>query len=192
MEGLTEAIDIVTNELSGLEKDRESSISASRKVIRLTKNVIHCVHIGEHPQELIDELVHAVDLMMASCKDNKILYSGPVSDALAEFAEAMIFVHAIYEDHIPDCRTLGIDAGSWILGLADSIGELRRMVLSHLTSGDIESAKDVFSVMEAFNDQLMLLDVPDAIAPIRRKQDIARGIMDRTRSDITMATIMSR
>lgn len=192
MKGLTEAIDIVTDELSMLEKDREASIHASRKVIRLTKNVIHGIHAGGRPLDLIAELNHAMDDLRASCKDSRILYSGPVSDAMAEFAEAMIFVYAVYEESIPDHRMLDVDAGSWILGLADSIGELRRMVLTYLTSGDVDAAKDVFRTMEAFNDQLMLLDIPDAIVPIRRKQDIARGIMDRTRSDITTAVVMSR
>ena len=61
-----------------------------------------------------------------------------------------------------------------------------------MTTGDLQSAIDVFSMMEGIHEGLLLQDIPDAIVPLRRKQDIARGIMERTRSDITTATVMDR
>ena len=64
--------------------------------------------------------------------------------------------------------------------------------MTKLMDGDLEGARDVFSELESIHEQVMLLDVPDAVAPVRRKQDIARGIMDKTRSDMTTASIMHR
>ena len=58
--------------------------------------------------------------------------------------------------------------------------------------GDMDGARRYFSMMEDISGEIMLLDVPDAIAPVRRKQDIARGIMDRTRSDMTTAAVVGR
>ena len=64
--------------------------------------------------------------------------------------------------------------------------------MTRLMDGDLDGARSVFSRMESIHEQVMLLDVPDAIAPVRRKQDIARGVMDKTRSDMTTASIMHR
>lgn len=58
-------------------------------------------------------------------------------------------------------------------------------------SGDIERAINVYRMMEEVTDGLLMFDVPDAVAPMRRKQDIARGVMERTRSDIAIAVVMS-
>jgi translin len=43
--------------------------------------------------------------------------------------------------------------------------------------------------MEEISEELRMMDVPDAVVPLRRKQDIARGIMDKTRSDMLGATV---
>lgn len=56
--------------------------------------------------------------------------------------------------------------------------------------GDMEGARRFFGIMEEISGEIMMLDVPDAVAPVRRKQDIVRGIMDRTRSDMTTASMM--
>ncbi|MBR2092501.1 MAG: hypothetical protein IJ904_00360 [Candidatus Methanomethylophilaceae archaeon] len=66
------------------------------------------------------------------------------------------------------------------------------MVMSKLMDGDLEGARHLFSLMEDVHEQIMQLDVADPIAPVRRKQDIARGIMDRTRSDMLNAVLSSR
>lgn len=191
MEGLTGSVDAAAEELRILEGARESAISHSRKVIRLTKVVIHSIHTGADPCEPMSDLRTEVDLMLKDCDDPRVRHSGPVMDALSEFAEAVVFVNLVREGRVPGHREMGIDAGSWIMGLADSIGEMRRMVLTYLTSDDLPAAKQAYDLMEAVFDQVMLMDVPDAIVPLRRKQDIARGIIDRTRSDITTAKIMS-
>ena len=192
MKGLTEALDEVTEELRIIEMHREKAISASRKIIRLSKNTIHDVHTGADPQEHLSSMKDEVMALLESCDEPYTRASGPVCDALSEYAEAAILVSLVEDGTIPDHRNLEIDAGSWLLGLADCLGELRRMVMVHLTTGDLQSAIDVFGMMEGIHEGLLLQDIPDAIVPLRRKQDIARGIMERTRSDITTATVMDR
>jgi translin len=54
---------------------------------------------------------------------------------------------------------------------------------------NIDEAKYLFSIMDELCEGLLVFDVPDSILPIRRKQDIARGIIERTRSDLLNASI---
>jgi translin len=65
-------------------------------------------------------------------------------------------------------------------------------MLAHLMSDDIEKAKRVFDRMEIVCDSVLSFDVPEAILPIRRKQDVARSVMERTRTDITNAVLMDK
>lgn len=192
MDGLKESVGFATEELSVLEKSRETAIACSRRVIRLTKMLIHDIHIRADSEDDLDKLESEMENLRSVCGDSFILSSGPVQDAMGEYAEAVIFHSVMNGMPIPDHRSLRITASAWVLGLADSEGELRRAVMTRLMDGDLDDAKEIFSAMESIHEQVMLLDVPDAVAPVRRKQDIARGIMDKTRSDITTASIMKR
>ncbi len=190
MKNLTETVSAATAELSALETSRESAIADSRRIIRQTKVVIHGIHTGSDATTELTSLKDMMSGLLRLCDDPMVGCSGPVQDAMAEYAEAVILHAVMNGEDIPGHSDLGISAGAWVLGLADSEGELRRVVMTMLMDGELERAKSIFSMMESIHEQVMLLDVPDAIAPVRRKQDIARGIMDKTRSDITTASIM--
>ena len=190
MNGLSEGIEAATRELIDIENDREAAIAYSRRVIRLTKTVIHGIHAGVPYREESEAMDGVMDELRGVCGLPSVETSGPVQDAMGEYAEAKIFTAVMEDRPVPSHSDLGITAGSWILGLADVEGELRRAVMTRLMDGDLDSAKSLFSKMEEIHEQIMLLDVPDAVVPIRRQQDIARGIMDKTRSDITTASVM--
>ena len=113
-----------------------------------------------------------------------------VESAMMEFAETVIYDYALRGEEIPSYRVLEITPAAWVLGLADSIGELRRDMLDRLMKGNLPEATRIFSKMEELCDVLMTLDIKDSVVPVRRKQDIARGIMDRSRTDITTASMM--
>ena len=171
------------------ESKRENTIRCSRSIIRETKRMIHSIHNSEDcsvNKENLRKLV--ADLV--GYMDGGLFENGPADDALAEYAEAIIFESVINGDDMPSFKELGIGPGPWILGLADCLGEMRRIVLTSLVSEDMQRATSVFSEMEEIFYVIMMFDIPDQILPIRRKQDIARGVMERTRTDITNAIIM--
>lgn len=177
--------------LKELESARIAAINGSRLVIRSTKTVIHSIqvqHLDTQSAEAMDKQMK--ELICSVGSEPEILHSGIVEDAMMEYAEAKIFISMIYDLPIQSYGELGISPQSWIMGLCDAIGELRRLLLTYLMSSDLERAQDVFSKMEEACDTVMVFDVPDAIAPIRRKQDTARSIMEKTRSDMTSATMI--
>ena len=191
MEGFADDVRRAADALERTERERDRAITESRRIIRLSKRTIHAIHAGEDPSDAASELQYAMDGLMSSV-DPDVLHTQVIADAAMEFAEAMILKGIVQEGRVPSAEDLGIQPSSWVLGLGDSIGELRRLVTSCLMDGDMEGANRHFSVMEEISGEFMQLDVPDAVAPVRRKQDIARGIMDRTRSDMTTASIMDR
>lgn len=193
MKGLRKSLDAATERFTAAETSRENVIRSSREIIRSSKRILHSIHEGGLDKGEVDNILELVkSLNVEIDMDAGLLRSGPASDALSEYAEAMILKDLLYSDSVPSFTDLGIDERSWVLGLADTVGELRRIVLKNLMDGNLEGAVLIFEVMEDITDGILMFDVPDAVVPIRRKQDIARGIIERTRSDITTAVVMSK
>jgi translin len=183
MDRLTETAGEALEILHNLEVRRERTIRCSRDIIRETKKTIHAIHVAEDPsfyKENLRRLVSEIDA------------ADDADDALAEYAEAMILDSVVQRGDVPSFGDLGIGPRPWVLGLADCLGEMRRVVLISLMSEDVPGAVSMFSSMEEIFHVIMMFDVPDPILPIRRKQDIARGVMERTRTDITNAVMMSK
>ena len=178
--------------LASVEKEREVAIRLSRAIIRLSKSAIHAIHTDGDPSEDIESMRSMMDSLVSTAADPFVLSGGPVQDCMCEYSEAVILRSLTAGSPVPDHEALGITPSSWILGACDCEGEIRRMVMARLMDGDIEGAKRLFSVMEDIHEQIMQLDIADSVAPVRRKQDIARGVMDRTRSDMLNAVLSSR
>ena len=177
--------------LAAEEEATNLAFNLSRKIIRKTKTAIHGIHAGQRDPELIDSISSDLaGLVEAVAGYPKLVYGADVESAMMEFAETVIYDYALRGEEIPSYRVLEITPAAWVLGLADSIGELRRDMLDRLMKGDLPEATRIFSKMEELCDVLMTLDIKDSVVPVRRKQDIARGIMDRSRTDITTASMM--
>ena len=193
MEELTGIAERALKALQDAESHRERAIRCSRDIIRETKKMIHSIHVSEDNTKTKKTLLDLVSELRACIGDDPITADiGPADDALAEYAEAMIFDSIVKGEKIPSFDELGIDPRPWVLGLADSLGEVRRVALTSLMSEDVQHAASMFSKMEIIFHAIMMFDIPDPILPIRRKQDIARGVMERTRTDITNAVMMSK
>jgi translin len=189
----SDAVKEASDRLAELEKKRNTAIESSRTITRKTKNMIHAIHVGNDHRSIADELRKDVDRVRSELSgEPSVFYSAVLQDALGEYAEAFIFAAAVGGEDVPSFDSLKITPQAWVMGLADSIGEMRRMVLTYLIEGDLEKARELFGRMESIGDDVLGFDVPDAIAPIRKKQDVARSIIEKTRSDITNAVIMSK
>lgn len=190
MDGFSDEVRSAADELGRIEADRDLALARSRKVIRLSKRVIHGIHTGSAVEDDVAGLEAAMAELM-SVEAPEVRGSSLVQDAAMEYAEAMLLLSLVTSGRVPSHSDLGISAAAWVLGLADCVGELRRILTRDLMDGNVGSARATLEMMEGISGELMLLDVPDAVAPVRRKQDIVRSIMDRTRSDMTIASMMS-
>ena len=125
----------------------------------------------------------AQQLAACSRNDPDIWNSGIVVDAMQELAEAAIIIAIANSDDLPTPEELGVPMTSYLLGFADAIGELRRFCLEALREGRMEAAIINLEMMEEMFQVLMRFDYPDALVSIRRKQDIARSLLEKTRGE---------
>lgn len=190
---MEDTISEVAKALASEEQAADLAFSQSRKIIRKTKTAIHGIHVGKRDPELIDSISSDIAGLIDSLKDHpRQIFGTDIETAMSEFAETVIYDYTLRNIEVPSYTDLEITPSSWLLGLADSIGELRRDMLKALMNGELEKATAIFSGMETLSDALMTFDVKESVAPIRRKQDIARGLMERSRSDLATAIMLKR
>ena len=83
---------------------------------------------------------------------------------------------------------IGINEQSYILGIADLIGELRRYVLEKLVEGQTDEAKKSYETMKKLYGTFLQIDYgKNLISEFRRKKDTARVLVERTLSDLFVA-----
>lgn len=190
---LKENIAAVADALDREETAYSTAEVQTRKIIRKTKKAIHGIHLGQRDPELIDSI--AADLASLTetvSRIPRVLWGPSIEGAMSEFAETVLYDQALRGEDLISYDELDVTPSAWVCGLADAVGELRRDLLSAISAGDLERAKTLFETMEEMSDALMELDVRDTVAPVRRKQDICRGIMDRSRGDFTTAVMLDR
>ena len=177
------------------EKDtvREIAIKSSRAIIRLSGSVVHSVHKKERVDEAMAEAMDEAQRLRSLLEDHPDIWnSGLVEDAMQELAEAAIIIAIARSEDLPTPEELGVPMTSYLLGLADAIGELRRFCLEALREGQMEAAIRNLEMMEEMFQVLMRFDYPDALVSIRRKQDIARSLLEKTRGEVAVAVNSKR
>lgn len=191
--------DLAENMLSSFDakdKAREESLKLSREAIRFCSAAIRSIHRGElkEAERLMDDAGAALQKIYKLLKDHQdIRYAGFVDGAEQEYAEARS-VYSITTTHrILTPEEIGVDPVSYLGGLGDTTGELRRHILDLIRKGRPEEGEIFLEIMEEIYHLLMLFDYPDAITRgLRRKSDLARSMLERTRGDLTNAIEMSK
>jgi translin len=188
---LSEIGNSVIDELTERNSDREQALSVSREVIRFSANAIRAVHRGdfEDARELIGK--GAARLQEADHIQNsspQIFNAGFMNDARKEFTEANVTLAVISGGDIPSISDLKVDAAAYINGMAEVIGELRRYILDALRRESIDSCEEFMDIMDEMYSVLVTIDFPEGVTSgLRRNTDAMRGILERTRGDLTMA-----
>ncbi len=185
MGSMVNIIEDIDEKLDDKDTVRELALKSSRVIRRISHQMIQDIHRGTFDRDKMNEALKEVSKVQSIVEDYPELYhSGFLSNGFQELAEA----HILWK--ISDCEEpnppeeLGVTPSSYLLGLADVIGELRRLSLEALTEGDLEKAREYLDKMEIIKDHLMGFDYPKAIVPLRHKQDVARDLVEKTRGDL--------
>lgn len=94
----------------------------------------------------------------------------------------------ILDKPLPTPADLNAESPAYLNGLAETLGELRRRCLDLLRPGYNTEVERLLDLMDEVYTHLVTMDFPDAITEgLRRRTDLARGIIERTRGDITVA-----
>lgn len=172
------------------EKDevRELAIKSTRTIARLAGGLIQGMHRGEDVTATLQETREEVMKLKSLLDDHPDLYhAGFVENAMQEACEAFL-VHAILEGRpLPAPKECGVTDTAYLLGLGDVVGELRRFALTNLRHGDVGAASNHLERMEQILDALMRFDYPTALVALKRKQDVARSLIEKTRGEVAVA-----
>ena len=181
----------VVEELTERNRDREQALSVSREVIRFSANAIRAVHRGafEDARELIgkgDTRLREADHIAISSPS--IFNAGFMNDARKEFTEANVTLAVISGSDIPSIDDLKVDAAAYINGMAEVIGELRRYILDALRRNAVDGCQEFMDIMDEMYSVLVTIDFPEGVTSgLRHSTDAMRGVLERTRGDLTMA-----
>ncbi len=173
------------------DRAREESFRRSREVIRLCSSSIRSVHRGEleKAERLLAEAAFGLEKIQEVLKDHQdVRYAGFVDGAEQEYAEARQVYSIITGQKILTPEEIGVESVNYLAGLGDATGELRRHILDLIRSGHAKEGERFLGVIEEIHNLLMLFDYPEAVTRgLRRKSDLARSMLERTRGDLTNA-----
>lgn len=188
MRNLDALVDALTTELDALDAAREDALPLSREVVRASGTAIKLLHRGEDATPALDAARSAADRLRDAVQGKPGLESaGFTEQAYQELVEAHLVEAVVLGREFPSADALRVPPAAYALGLGDLVGELRRMALNAMVTGDVDAAKRHLDAMDDVYEALLRFDYPSALVDVRRKQDAARGMLERTRGEIAVA-----
>ena len=189
-DGLEAIAEQIRRGFTELDAAREKVLPCCREVIRNCSQAIRAVHRQEFGQaaKLLKTARSLLDDAQKAAVDySELNHTGFFKDAQKEYAEGSILLAVVGGKQIPSPGSLGIDAAAYLNGLGEAVGELRRYLLDSMRQGDISRGEELLWVMDDIYSVLVTMDFPDAITGgLRRTTDMVRGVLERTRSDLTL------
>lgn len=189
-DNLTSIGDRIRMSFSVKDAAREKVLPLCREVIRYCSQAIRATHRQEFDQakKLLDSahnLLNKMEQVIMECSD--LAHAGFIRDAQKEFAEGSITLALVTGKPLPGPVELGVDAAAYLNGLGEAAGELRRYLLDSMRRGDLSRGEELLAAMDDIYSVLVTMDFPDAITMgLRRTTDMVRGVLEKTRSDLTL------
>ncbi|WP_394296113.1 translin family protein [Methanocaldococcus vulcanius] len=181
-----EDVGYLVDYLANKDEVREEVLKLSREITRDCAMLIRRIHKENDGREFEEEL----NKIAEKIKNLNSLATFPefvnyLSTPQQEFVEALSLYEIKFNNKIPRYKDVEfVRKENYILGLADVVGELRREVLEAMKDDNLENVDRFFRFMEDIYEFLMNFDYYHVVDNLRRKQDICRGILERTHGDI--------
>jgi len=195
MNNLDDIVEKIEKHIDKKDKIREQSLKFSRDIIIKCRKAIQLLH-----QNLMDDA--SDDIKQASIKlaqlydltrdHPDIFHAGFVENAAQEVVEALCLLRIMREEDLPDPDEIPTTPSAYLLGLCDVVGELRRSALDFVLGGKPSDAYEYLKLMEKIYGVIIRFDYPSALIPIRKKQDMIRNLIERTRGELAVASCESR
>jgi len=190
---LNKLFELIREDLDVKDQVREKLLDKSRKLVRKSSEIIKFIHRNEisKAEKLLNETLRLLkEVNENEIKFPDLFYSGSVVTAQQEFVEARLFLAIMKKEDLNSLTPDSYEMKSlpYLLGMADLIGELRRLILTKIKNDEYGPAEEYLEWMTDIYEELMSLDYPNGLIPgLRRKIDVARSLIEKTRSEIILA-----
>jgi len=186
LEEITNAIEKKLNEKDDL---REIALKKCRDIIRESRKSIKKLHNGdiENAEKRLDKAVKLLQELKEKLKEHPdLMTAGYMENAMQEVAEGKIFLAIIKDNSLPYPEDIEVSYTSYVMGLADVIGELRRRGMYKLKEGSVAEVEKIIEDMEAIYDKIAEFDYPSGLLPLKRKQDVMKKVLEKMREEIVI------
>jgi translin len=195
IKNLNDIIEKIDHHIGEKEKIREEALKTSRDIIICCRRGIQQLH-----RDQMDEAENYIK--QASAKLTQlydftkyhpdIFHAGFVENAAQEFVEIHCLYNIIKGQDLPDPDIIQTPHSAYLLGLCDVVGELRRGALDFMLEGNTTKANEYLQYMDQIYDAIMSFDYPSALIPIKKKQDIVRSLIEKTRGELVVSNCERR
>ncbi len=193
---MTDQLDLICDQIRrGFDQKtalRDEALKQARELTRHASLAIRAIHREDHAEAQAEialgrELAQALTNTLRT-EHPDLFFAGYTQDAIKEYCEACLTVAMIKGEALPTPQELDAEPPAYLNGLTETLGELRRRCLDLLRPGYSAEVERLLAMMDDVFTQLVTMDYPDAITDgLRRRTDLARGIIERTRADITVS-----
>jgi len=189
-DNLEDIAEQIRRDFTELDAAREKVLPGCREVIRNCSQAIRAVHRQEFERAV--ELLKTARRLLSETEQtvadyNELGNTGFFRDAQKEYAEGSLLLSVVNGKPMPSPEELGVDNAAYLNGLGEAVGELRRYLLDSMRRDDVSRGEELLRVMDDVYSVLVTIDFPDAITGgLRRTTDMVRGVLERTRSDLTL------
>jgi translin len=189
MHNLDDIAEEIRSEFEARNTARDAALAQSRLLIRYCANAIRAIHREAWDQAregLETARAAAMDLVEGVQPHPDLYHSGYTQDALKEYVEAFVTYALVRDEALPTPEELNVATSTYLNGLAEAASEMRRTILNIIRQGHNHEAERLLESMDTIYAVLMTFDFPDAITGgLRRRVDSLRGVLERTRGDLT-------
>jgi len=183
MTDLDADIESIATHLTKKQKDFDEVMNLVRDIVRGSAQTITMLHNNDTKSAL--KTIKSTDKMVADLKKFDADFGYHAKQAYQEYAEARIFLGIKLDHEILSYKKVGVDQESYLMGLMDVMGELKREILEALRENKIKDAEEYFKDMKTIYDGTRSIRFAEAVLNgFRRKQDVARIQLESAGSEL--------
>ena len=195
MKNLDKIVDKIEKNIDSKDKVREKALRNSREIITNCRKSIQLIHQNKlkDAKTKINSASNRIQKLYDITKDYpEIYHAGFVENAAQELVEANCFYNIMKGKDLPDPDEIKTTYSSYLMGLCDLVGELRRSTLDSIREGKTNRADKYLGMMDNIYDVIIRFDYPSGLIPIKKKQDMVRGLIEKTRGELAVASCERR
>ncbi len=182
--GIAKDIAGIVSSLAEQEKRQDAVLPLAREVVRDCSIAIRHLHTGDLDacRSLVKGIAEKVKNLQAVAGEE---FAHTADTAYQEFVEVSALLAIVERNPIPSYRELGVPPITFLNGLADCSGELRRQIQIALKNNASKDAEYYFACLDELYEELMTIKFSSSlVGALKRKQDVLRGTLESARSEM--------